>query len=148
MSNKPIPEGYKIFALAEDDYTYAFFFTSRVGGFLGIDIPVPTRINVNPTSRIVFSMCAQLHPLAQLYILYCDNHFSNVSLFEALREFQIAACGTVRLNSTLYPKCLKIKQKRAVLPWGTLGEVAVERVLAVIWQDKTLVWFLTTASDM
>src|ERR1700760_2850005 len=120
MPNKPIPEGYKIFALAEHGYTYAFFFTSRVGGFLGMDIPVPTRFNLNPTSRIVFGLCAQLQPLARRYILFCDNYFSNVSLFEALREFQIAACGTVRPNSALYPSCLKIKKKRVVLPWGTL----------------------------
>jgi len=113
-----------------------------------MDIPVPTQFNLNPTSRIVFGLCAQLQPLIHRFILFCDNYFSNIALFEALREFRIAACGTVRPNSALYPKCLKIKKQRAALPWGTLGGVVVGRVLAVIWQDKTLVRFLTTAYDM
>lgn len=37
-----------------------------------------------------------------------------------------------------------------MLPWGTIAGVILENreVLAVIWQDKTLVRLLTTAYDM
>ena len=57
---------------------------------------------------------------------------------------------TLRPNSAEYPPILKINKRDSHLPSGTVSGILPERrqVLAVIWQDKTLVRLLTTAYDM
>jgi hypothetical protein len=78
---------------------------------------------------------------------YCDDYFSNFPLFEALREYGIEACGTVRPNSAGYPRTLaRIDKKKSRPPWNTLcGALSTQgNVLAVVRQDKNLVRFLTS----
>ena len=154
LPNKPIPEGYKVFALCEHGYTFSFMYTSRVEQFSGqeLDLPYlgPGILPLSPTSRAVVKLAAALPSQQYRFTLYCDNYFSNIPLFQALRYLQIAACGTARPNSAEYPRVLKIKKKRALLPWGTVSGVIPDgrQVLAIIWHDKTLVRLLTTAYDM
>lgn len=155
MPNKPIPHGYKILALAEHGYTYSFMWTSRLDGFCGVDKPYPgphpfgSQLELSPTSRAVFWLCSQLPLATYRFILFCDNYFSNIPLFQALMLHKMAACGTVRPNSAGYPAALKVKKKQVTLAnWGDMAGVVSNGVLAVIWQDKTLVRFLTTAYDM
>jgi len=117
-----------------------------------LDLPYlgPATLPLSPTSRAVLRLATALPYQQYRFILYCDNYFSNIPLFQALRYLQIAACGTARPNSAEYPAVLKIKKKRAALPWGTISGAipAGRQVLAVIWQDKTLVRLLTTAYEM
>lgn len=105
MPNKPIPEGYKILALCEHGYTYAFMYTSRVAQFGGHDLPYPGKedLQLSPTSLAVFHLAIKLPYQQRRFLLFCDNYFSNVPLFQALRNYQITACGTVRPNSAEYP---------------------------------------------
>ena len=77
--------------------------------------------------------------------LYCDNYFSNIPFFTTLQQFGIAACGTARPNSGGYPHKLKVDKRHTQLPWGTLIGAVRDDVLALLWQDKVLVRFLTTA---
>jgi hypothetical protein len=148
IKGKPIPEGYKILALCERGYTYSFMYTSRVDSFSDLNTPAQP-FNGAPslckTSRAVLQMCLQLPYQAHRFILYCDNYFSNIPLFSVLRQYGIAACGTVRPNSAGYPKELKVDKRRANLSWGMLAGSIVNNVLAFVWQDKNLVRFLTTA---
>ncbi|RPB11552.1 hypothetical protein P167DRAFT_470789, partial [Morchella conica CCBAS932] len=75
-----------------------------------------------------------------------DNYFSNVSLFTALREYGIAACGTARPPSALYPQEFKIDKRKSKLPFNTVSGIVSlnSMVLVILWQDKNLVRFLTT----
>jgi hypothetical protein len=148
IKGKPIPEGYKIMALCEKGYTYAFMYTSRVDSFSDLRAPVQPIANgpsISNTSRSVLQMCLQLPYQHHRFVLYCDNYFSNIPLFSILRYYGIAACGTARPTSAAYPPQLKVDKRRANLDWGTLGGVVVDNVLAFVWQDKNLVRFLTTA---
>jgi len=58
-----------------------------------------------------------------------DNFFSNINLFKFLRDRNIGACGTIRVNFTKFPKSLKIKEK---LDWNTLLGKVVDNVLALL----------------
>ncbi|PWW71596.1 hypothetical protein C7212DRAFT_54518, partial [Tuber magnatum] len=78
------------------------------------------------------------------FILYCDNYFSNIPLFKALREYSIVACSTGRPNSSRYPCTLKFNRHSSHLPWNTLSGVVLNNVLTIVWQDKNVVRFLTT----
>jgi hypothetical protein len=157
MPNKPIPEGYKIYALCEHGYTYAWAYYSRIDSFLGFDKRFPgphpdgpnQPLELTPTSRMFFWLCMTLPWKWRRFEVFCDNYFSNVPLFRALLMYGITCCGTVRPNSSGYPKALKqVEKKKNNLEWGTMAGEIVNGVLATIWQDKTLVRFLTTAYDM
>ena len=102
-------------------------------------------ITLRPTSRAVLQLCLTLPYETNRYILYCDNYFSNIPLFHILRSYGIGTCGTTRPHSAEYPSVFKLKKKESRLPWNTISAVVVRDVLAVLWQDKTLVRFLTTA---
>jgi hypothetical protein len=96
-----------------------------------------------------FWLCMTLPWKWRRFEVFCDNYFSNVPLFRALLMYGITCCGTVRPNSSGYPKALKqVEKKKNNLEWGTMAGEIVNGVLATIWQDKTLVRFLTTAYDM
>ena len=59
-------------------------------------------------------------------------------------EYSIAACGTARPNSLKYPRILKYNKHTSHLPWNTLSGIVLNDVLAIVWQDKNVVRFLTT----
>lgn len=147
MRAKPIPQGYKMLALCECGYTYAFMFTSSVDSFTDLNNNLYTGTQkLSPTSRAVFQLVMSLSFRFFRFILYCDNYFSYIPLFTALREYSIAACGTVRPNSANYPTLFKqVKKQKVSLPWNTISAIICGTVLAVLWQDKNLVRFLTTA---
>ena len=88
LPNKPIPEGYKVFALCEHGYTFSFMYTSRVKQFSGQDWDLPylgpATLPLSPTSRAVLRLATALPYQQYRFILYCDNYFSNILLFQAL----------------------------------------------------------------
>jgi len=144
MPSKPIPEGYKVLAMAEHGYTYSFIFTSRICSFSGLMSYYTGPLSLSPT---VLQLLIPLPFRIHRFILYCNNYFSNFPLFEALREFGIGACGTARPNSAGHPRVLaQIDKKKSRLPWNTLsGALSPQgNVLAVVWHDKNLVRFLTS----
>lgn len=147
MRAKPIPQGFKMLALCERGYTYAFMFTSRVDKFSDLKDSLyqgPSKQSLSPTSHAVFQLMMSLPYTTHRFILYCDNYFSNIPLFKALREYSIAACGTARPNSSKYPPPLKFNKHTSHLPWNTLSGMVLHDVLAIVWQDKNVVRFLTT----
>ena len=74
-----------------------------------------------------------------------DNYFSNINLFNFLRNKKIGACGTVRTNSAKFPNILKIKRK---LNWNILFGVVIDNVLAIVWIDNGPVNMLTTIHEI
>jgi len=147
IRGKPIPQGYKMLAICEHGYTFSFMFTWQSESFSDIlDIYQGTQ-SLSPTSKAVFQLATTLPAQRFRFTLYCDNYFSNIPLFTTLREYNISTCGTVRTNSACYPSQFKLDKKGPPMPWNTISGIVSENrsVLALIWQDKTLVRFLTTA---
>ncbi|PWW72382.1 hypothetical protein C7212DRAFT_228114, partial [Tuber magnatum] len=75
LPNKPIPEGYKVFALCEHGYTYSFMYTSQINQFSEYDLPYrgPGNLQLSPTSLAVFQLATALPYQQYRFILYCDN---------------------------------------------------------------------------
>ena len=166
MRGKPVPEGYKVFALCDAGYIFAFLFDSPVARCEG-DEPLRNeafnRIDwqtvdlatlqivagLSKTSKAVLRLALQL-PREGLFIVFMDNYFNNVQLFRLMRGFGLGACGTARRNSLGWPEEFKraIKDRRTDrLAPDTLSGVVKDGVLAIVWQDTNLVHFLTTAHD-
>jgi hypothetical protein len=140
MKNKPIQEGYKILAICQAGYTHSFLYTSRIKSIIGIE-----RIaGLTMTSSAVVHLAQSLPYSARSFNVYMDNYFSNIPLFTYLRHLQIGACGTVHVNSTGFPKRLKVPTAKK-LAWNTLSVIFVnDQVLAVIWMDNAPVSMLGT----
>jgi hypothetical protein len=134
--SKPIPGGSKILVVGEHGYIYVFLFMSREIYFTGFNKPYigpqlsnGTCINLLATSRAVFYLCSLLPWNTHHFILFCNNYFSNIPLFQALiLAVKIVAYETYRSNSARYPKALRIQKSNQVMPFGAMAEAAVDDV--------------------
>ena len=90
---------------------------------------------------------------AYQFSLFCNNLFSNPTLFSLLRQLGIGACGTARRNITK-PVFGNLDFWKAA--WGTLQSKIVNiypenlrdgKVLVLVWQDSNKVGFCSTIHD-
>ena len=166
MRGKPVPEGYKIFALCDAGYVFAILFDSPVAGREGDETlqreafdrvdwqtvdPATLRVvaGLPKTSKAVLRLALQ-PPKEGFSIVFRDNYFNDVQLFRLMRGFGLGACSTARRSSLGRPEEFEraIKDRRTDrLPPDTISVVVKDGVLAVVWQDTNLVHFVMTAHD-
>jgi len=150
IRGKPIPRGYKMLALCDYGYTYAFLFTSNTESFAepnsGLDC---SPLRLSPTSRAIYQLATCL-PFDQFsFTIYIDSYFTNIPLLTALRERRIGTCGTVRSTSAEYPAVFKFrKNKKATFPLNSISGVVCREVLVCIWQDNNLIQFISTVPQI
>jgi len=108
VKNKPIKQGYKIFALCSQGYTYGFLWYSVSQGIAEL----AKLDNLSPTASGVCQL-AKLLPQGMRWNLVLDTYFTNIPLFEELRKIGIGATGTTRVDPQGFPLCLKIEKSKA-----------------------------------
>ena len=143
MPNKPIKQGYKIFALADNGYVWHFQLSSRRHGIAEL----VKDIELTSTGSMVLQMARLLLKFEDShFVLYLDNYFTSVPLFSILYAENIGAVGTTRPLGTEFPALLiTLRQKFSnKLDWGTICAVEVDGVLCLGWQDNNLVLGLLT----
>ena len=114
-------------SLCDSEYTFTFLPTSRI---IPSDI---TKIDeLNQIGCQVYYLVEQLPYYQHSYNIYIDNYFSNIFLFQHLRQNEIGACRTVRKTASGFPKELKL-DKSIKLDWDVHSEVVVNSILAVFW---------------
>ena len=120
MPSKPIPQGYKLFAVADQGYIWTFEPASRSKGLVGF-------IKYNGllmTRTMVIKMLKRLPLRSNVYTVYLDNYFTSITLFNLLRNRLIGACGTTRSKQKDIPQLIRLLKAREVkLPWNTLCAV-------------------------
>ena len=81
MPNKPIKQGYKIFALADDGYVWHFQLSLRQHGIRELE-----KVDeLTPTGSIVLQMAQLLPKFPDSYfVIYMDNYFTSIPLFSML----------------------------------------------------------------
>jgi hypothetical protein len=77
--NKPIKEGYKMFALCEAGYTYYFMWSSKSNSYGELD----KQPDLTPTESMVFQLARQLL-VGIPHVIYMDNFFTRVPLLRRL----------------------------------------------------------------
>jgi hypothetical protein len=112
MSNKPIKQGYKIFALANNGYVWHFQLSSRQYRIAELH-----KVNeLTPTGSIVLQMARLLPKFSNShFIIYIDNYFTSIPLFSMLRKENISAVGTTRPSGVDFPALLIVLRKN----WST-----------------------------
>ena len=137
IASKPIPGGYKVIALCSMGYTIDWILTSRTEFFAEL-----TKLpDLSPTSSAVLQLCRSLDTGSYHFILYMDNGFSTIPLFQKLQEHKIGACGTTRVNGIGFPAAL---EKKVFREWNTIDGCSVDGVLCFQWMDNNIVRMLTT----
>ena len=147
MPNKPISEGYKIFALCDRGYTYDFTFYSPCTGYSYV---LKHSSELTPTANMVYALATSLPYKQYRFDIYMDNFFTNVPLLRALLHEDIGAIGTVRPTSAEFPSSLNINkdEARKSLSWNHLcGDVVDENILVLLWQDNNSVLLMSTIHD-
>ena len=143
MPNKPIKQGYKIFALANNAYIQWFQLSLRKYSIAKLD----KYIKLINTSSIVLQMAQHLPKFDNsYYALFLDNYFTSIPLFAALRIEKIGAAGTTRPSGLEYPSLLIVLRKNwsKKLAWGTTIGQEVKEVLCIGWQDNNFILGLST----
>jgi hypothetical protein len=152
MPNKPIKQGYKVFAIAEHGYIWTFAWSSRLWGIIEM-FRYPA---VSPTGSMVLNMITELPGIPGQatgsntsweivpYSVYMDNYFTSVALFQELRNLGCGACGTARPKSGIPPILVELKDHVRAIPWGSLFVSARDNVLCLAWQDNNVVFGLST----
>jgi hypothetical protein len=93
MPNKPIKQGYKIFALADNGYVWWFQLSSWRYRIAKLD----KHKDLTAIGSIVLQMAHLLPKINQSYfVLYLNNYFTSISLFSKLRAKNIGAIGIAR----------------------------------------------------
>ena len=112
MPNKPIKQGYKIFALADNGYVWHFQLSSRQHGIAELH-----KVDeLTPTGFMVLQMTHLLPKFPNAhYVLYLDNYFTSIPLFSILRKENIGAAGTTRSTGIDFPTLLTVLRKK----WST-----------------------------
>ncbi|KAG5829131.1 hypothetical protein H9Q74_000798 [Fusarium xylarioides] len=114
MPNKPIKEGFKIWAIAEGGYFLNWLWHSPqhilTSSQLHLQFQASSAdntITLNPTQSVVVSLLNTLRKAT--YHVFLDNLFSSPNLFRVLREQGFAATGTLRLNSSVHRDLMELK---------------------------------------
>lgn len=141
MPNKPITEGYKIFALCDYGYTWNWLLTSRICGIAELN----SYNGLTSTASGVYQLSVSLPYQHRQYNIYMDNLFSSIPLFSMLRDIGISACSTTRTGEKKFPKTLLEAVHANKVHWNDLRpEVTGEgRVLTIRWEDNNTVKMLT-----
>lgn len=149
LKGKPTPVGYKILALCDSGYTYAFLPESRVSqaSDLPPDTPSDNDDRLSMTGRKVMFLVEQLPFDRHVFNIYMDNYFSTIPLFKNLRNRQIGACGTCRPHTPMFPDALK-GFKDVKMDWDEKGAVIVNNVLVLLWMDNGPVTMLSTIHSL
>jgi hypothetical protein len=93
MPNKPIKQGYKIFALANRGYVWHFQLSSKHHGIAEL----VKDTDLTPTGSMVLQMARLLPRIKDSYfVLFLDNYFTSIPLFSMLRTENFGAVRTTR----------------------------------------------------
>ena len=99
MPNKPIKQGYKIFALADNGYVWHFQLSSRCHGIA--ELVKDTELT--STGSMVLQMARLLPKFEDShFVLYLDNYFTSVPLFSMLYAKNISTVRTTRSSGTKF----------------------------------------------
>ena len=145
IKNKPIKQGFKIWALCEGGYLYNFMFCPR---FWKTGELEQQKLLID-TGAVLYQLALTIQPLpnGQTYTIYRDNFSTSPPLFRALKIRGVGACGTTRKDSSVdFPAVTQVMKEKYghVLPWGTLVAILVDGVLHLGWIDNNTVLSLST----
>jgi hypothetical protein len=162
IPGKPVPTGFKFFALANIGYILNWECTAP--GILEgeNDEDISSRIisipeksiftKLSNTQAVVQRLVSPLWPFITSeygYHLYLDNLFVSWKLCYLFKQKGMAVTGTCRKGACGYPPRLSgFKTINCALKWGALQAEVVEGVFCFLWQNNNAVQGMTTGYNL
>ena len=175
IPSKPVPEGFKIWILANSGYVLDWLYHAKgdKNGPVDLNEEYTKEWGFSKTQAVVFDLLQQQGIADDFtHVVWLDNLFTSVRLLSKLKEKGFGAAGTVRTTKTrrevleaeageeaqkqqkesnrgLLPSLSDLKLKYgAQLEWGKLyGGVSSDgNVLQFGWKDQQVVLFMSTVS--
>ena len=140
MKAKPTKWGIKAWAMAESDSGY----------MLGLNIYCgkSDHTEAGLTYKVVMDLVRLCEIQGQGHTIYMDNLYSSTKLFNDLYKTHLTkAAGTVRLNRKHLPRDIMCKRPLGLEGRGNYVYRYSDPVLALSWQDRKAVCFLSTTHD-
>ena len=160
IKNKPIPEGYKVWVLAEAGYVWTWLWHSKIEGPEKISkngtknnfLPIPLLpIHFPATFALVLQLAREVRNWYnhRIFTVFLDNLFLNVEVAQALLVLGFLCMGTTRKNTKGIPQALlDLKEQNRALVWNSCIGKIVNSVLCFLWQDNNTVLGITTAYSL
>jgi hypothetical protein len=99
IPSKPIPKGYKAWAIASKGYVLGWFWHAKKKGPVRIPL-VPAELGNNKIAAVVLFLLELLPKVPDsLYVVYLDNLFTSTKLLRCLRTHGYGAASTCHTNS-------------------------------------------------
>ena len=121
IPTKPIPTGFKGWAISDNGYFIHWYWHAKGDGPQGIG-RVPKPLGKNKTAAVVPVLLKTLHPRDPPggYSVTLDNLFTSTKLLVYLSAEGFGARRTARTNSGIHQELLNYKKsdKNDVIPWG------------------------------
>jgi hypothetical protein len=155
IPSKPIPTGYKVWAVAQLGYILNVIYYQNRKGPIGSKAPKGS--GINPTQGVVVNLLQSLRkPPTRPSFHYCvwlNNLFVSTTLLSYLRKLGYGAVGTARTNSGICKEFVAKKKaeqsNQKISKWGDLWQAPTidNLVLQTAWKDNNLVLFMSTIHD-
>jgi hypothetical protein len=152
IPSKPIPEGYKAWALAQDGYILAWLWHMKKKGPLGIP-RIPKELGNNKTAAVVPFLLNLLPKIPGFqYVVWLDNLFTSTNLLNYLRTLGYGATGTCRTNSGICQDFVDKKTKDSKvdnISWGSTFQEPTtnNHIVQTAWKDNALVLLMSTIHE-
>jgi hypothetical protein len=142
MPNKPISQGYKLYALADYGYVWYWIWASCAKSI----VEVVKEEGLTKTGSMVYQLLQKLPQEPGHYTVYLDNYFISINLFKQLRNIGIGACGTTRPSASpqFHPTLAVLKESTLTTEWNSLYADIKDKTLCIAWQDNNTVTALST----
>ena len=138
MPKKPTKWGIKVWALCDSNTGYLLKFDVYTGKIVDLGN------NMGTGEYVVQKLLSGFENKG--VIVFMDNFFSGVPLYQKLLSQNTGACGTVHPNRKGLPSNMKkIKKKKGELPTFWISED--NKMIACSWQDSGRVNLLSTIGD-
>ena len=173
IPTKPVPEGFKIWVLANAGYVLDWLYHAKGdrAGPVDLDDFWTEDLGFSKTQAVVLDLVKQQGIVDNFqHIIWLDNLFTFSRLLRQLKAEGFGAAGTVRTQKTvreikeekngsdqqqkilpkeqnrgLHPLLTAIKLEYGIqLEWGTLYLISDEDVLQAAWKDQNIVLFMST----
>ena len=115
IRNKPIPEGFKVWALGFQGFIHDWLWHSGRDGVeecprsLKVkEVPYLNEVMVAPTQLVPINLCRKVRDRNSHinYVVILDNLFLNVPVAYVLLKYDIGCLGTTRKNAKSFPSDL------------------------------------------
>ena len=136
MPMKPVKRGFKIWCASCSCCGYLLTFQIYSGKEITQEHGLAHRV---VTDLLVQQFSNKNH------IVYMDNFFSSLPLFDELQQHGIMACGTYRTNRAGLPQDLTDKTTLKQMVRGDCHMRQKGNTTAVVWMDKKPVYVLSSA---